>query len=255
MDRQAASSGLELLNLNGGTYRLRGYAQNSPRGRTSTLHVYLEGDGKPWVAGGTRVAQDPHGEHNLAYELMRLDDAPALYLKRPCYQDLGTRSSSAGQATCHPLLWTHLRYSEDVVESMETALRSFLSERPADELAFFGYSGGGVLAMLLAPRFPETTRVVTLAANLDVAAWTELHGYTPLNGSLDPSRLPPLPSRIDQLHLVGELDRNVPPDLVRAAVAGQDVEGRGEVEVRVVEGFDHVCCWREMWTDVLRESP
>lgn len=242
MDRTASSSGLEVLRLSGGDHALRAYAQNVPGRRVGVLHVYLEGDGKPWIAGGTRVARDPHGEHNLAFELMRLDPAPSLYLKRPCYQDVGGSS----EVPCHPLLWTHQRYSEAVVQSMADALRGFLREHPASELHFYGYSGGGVLGMLLAPEFPETTRVVTIAGNLDVGAWAQRHGYTPLAGSLDPSRLPPLPECVEQLHLVGELDDNVPPDLVRAAVETQP----GAV-VRVVEGFDHVCCWQDLWPEIL----
>ncbi|MDA8017471.1 MAG: S9 family peptidase [Thermoanaerobaculia bacterium] len=246
MDRSATTEGLEALWLRGGEFHLRAYAQGVPETGTAVLHVYLEGDGRPWVAGGTRVARDPHGEHHLAFDLMRLDPSPSLYLKRPCYQERGGVRS----AVCVPLLWTHQRYSETVVAAMESALRTFLAEHPADRLALHGYSGGGVLAMLLAPRFSETWRVVTVAANLDVAAWADLHGYTPLAGSLDPALQTPLPERIGQLHLVGELDRNVPPALVRSAT-----ESQHSAEVRVVEGFDHTCCWRDLWPQILNREP
>lgn len=246
LDRRASADGLEVLALPGGGFHLRAYAQDVPVEPVDRLHVYLEGDGKPWIAGGTRVASDPHGDHNLAFELMRSDRTPSLYLKRPCYQDL----DESRHAPCHPLLWTHQRYSSTVVDAMAAGLRSYLEQRPARELAFFGYSGGGVLAMLLAPRFPEAVRVVTVAGNLDVAAWVERHGYTPLSGSLDPVRMPPLAAGVAQLHLVGELDDNVPPELVRSAMAAQPA-----AEVRVVEGFDHTCCWRDLWPEILAERP
>lgn len=243
MDRLASSAGLEVLELPAGEFVLRAYEQGVPKGRTSSLHVYLEGDGQPWIAGGTRVARDPHGEQHLAFELMRLDRSPSIYLKRPCYQTL---HGGEGAEPCHPLLWTHQRYSETVVTALEAALRVHLQAHPTGEIVWIGYSGGGVLAMLLAPRFSQTTRVVTLGANLDVAGWAKLHGFTPLTGSLDPARRPPLPEQIRQLHLVGALDTNVPPALVSEATASQP-----RAEVRVVEGFDHVCCWLDLWPEVL----
>ena len=41
--------------------------------------------------------------------------------------------------------------------------------------------------MLLAERLEMTQAVVTIAANLDTDAWTELHGFSALEGSLNPA--------------------------------------------------------------------
>ena len=67
-----------------------------------------------------------------------------------------------------------------------------------------GYSGGGTLAQLVAEKFTQTRAVVTLAGNLDLAAWVQLHDYTPLGGSLNPAERPPLPGHILQIHYVGK---------------------------------------------------
>ena len=40
-----------------------------------------------------------------------------------------------------------------------------------DEIVWFGYSGGGALAVLLALRFPQSVAVITVAANLDIDGW------------------------------------------------------------------------------------
>jgi poly(3-hydroxybutyrate) depolymerase len=112
-------------------------------------------------------------------------------------------------------------------------------------VVWFGYSGGGTLAMLLAPRVAETEEVVTVAANLDVAAWVRHHGVRPLEGSLDPARQPPLPARIVQRHWAGAADPEVPADVVRR-VAGANLV--------VVPRFDHVCCWQDIWPEILEDA-
>lgn len=243
LDRRASRAGLEVLTLEGGEFHLRGYLQSGVElSREGRLRIYLEGDGVPWI-GGNRIARDPHGSRNVAFELMRLDPHPALYLERPCYHALNQADP------CRPELWTMGRYSPEVVSSLETALRSWLETRhprPLASLQWIGYSGGGTLAMLLAPRFAASDLVVTVAGNLDLAAWTEHHGYLPLSQSLDPARQPPLAASIRQIHLAGRQDANVPPRLVEPVVARQPA-----AEWLVYEDLGHADGWAEVWPAVL----
>jgi pimeloyl-ACP methyl ester carboxylesterase len=204
------------------------------------LHVYLSGDGTPWI-GRTRIAYDPTPRNPIALRLMALDRSPRIFLGRPCYQGL------SGSPGCNPFLWTGGRYSEAVVVSMTAALRRFIDENGYRDVVLIGYSGGGVLAWLIAERLEQVRLLVTIAANLDIDAWTTLHGYTPLMGSLNPaSRGAALPERVAQLHLVGSRDTNVPPSLVRSAMGGA---GR-LAAVRTVPS-DHRCCWESHWPDIL----
>jgi len=205
------------------------------------LHVYLDGDGTPWLRG-TVPASDPTPDNYLVLRLMAQDFGPSLYLGRPCYHGL------VEPAQCSNYYYTHGRYSTEVVDSLAAALRRIGAERGATELVFIGHSGGGVLAMLLAARFPETLGVVTIAANLDVDQWVTYHGYDPLTGSLNPALEPPLPASVVQLHLAGGRDRVVPPALARPVA-----ERSPAAVFRVVPEFDHACCWRDTWPDVLRE--
>jgi pimeloyl-ACP methyl ester carboxylesterase len=214
-------------------YRSPGPAASGDR----LLHVYLGGD------GSSRRAlrfdpPDPTPSRPIALRLMALDPAPRVFLGRP------------GQhgAECHPRHWTTGRYGADVVESLIAALRSLAAVRDAPGLVLLGYSGGGTLAMLVAERMPEVRAVVTVAANLDVAAWTALHGATPLSDSLDPGRRPPLPDGIAQLHVLGDRDRNVPPSLVEAVIARQP-----RARTLRVSSADHACCWEAVWPAVLDE--
>lgn len=203
-----------------------------------TLHIYLDGDGSPWL-DGRWIAHDPTPTDPLTLQLMKVDPSPAVYIGRPCYHGLIS-------AACTKALWTNARYSETVVASMTSAIAHLRARYDASDLVLIGYSGGGTLAMLIADRLPTVRAVVTLAANLDVDSWTELHGYLPLPGSMNPALAAPLHPDIVQLHYAGELDKNVPPGLVSTAVAKQ-----ANSSVTVIPGFDHRCCWLEIWPDIL----
>jgi pimeloyl-ACP methyl ester carboxylesterase len=172
---------------------------------------------------------------------MALDPTPAVYLGRPCYHGL------AGTAPCAPGWWTSERYGESVVDSMAAALRPIIAERGHPRIAWFGHSGGGTLAVLLAERFPETVAVVTIAGNLDIDAWADLHGYDRLTGSLNPVSRPPLPANVRQRHYAGGRDRVVPADLIEEAAAD------GNAEVIVIDAYEHVCCWEDLWPEILAD--
>lgn len=201
------------------------------------LDVYLDGDGRAWLGPG-RPAWDPTTRNPLVIRLMALDPGPAIYLGRPCYGGLHTDKS------CHPWYWTHGRYASEVVESLAAALAKIEKRLGPRPLRLIGYSGGGTLAMLLAARLPRVETVVTLAGNLDPMAWTALHGYTPLHGSLQPG---PLPAGICQWHWSGADDREIPPRLIR-----QTLQPGAQVHFEVLPGVDHRHGWERVWPRLLR---
>lgn len=209
-----------------------------PAASATRLHVYLDGDGTPWQRWAP--APDPTPRDALVLALMAMDPAPSVYLGRPCYHGL------AADPQCTPAVWTVQRYSDTVVSSMARALERVIQARRVDRLIWIGYSGGGVLAMLLAPRFPHTRAVVTVAANLDIDAWADHHGYARLTESVNPRNRPALPSSVYQRHYVGARDRVVPPAIAAGA-------GVNPAQVTVVPDYDHACCWRNIWPVVLTD--
>ncbi|SDW71192.1 hypothetical protein SAMN05421783_107148 [Thiocapsa roseopersicina] len=206
------------------------------------IHVYLEGDGRPWETRH-RVSIDPTPSNPLALKLMVRDPAPVVYVGRPCYQGFAYAEG------CRPELWTHDRYGSEVVESMVSAIEHALppSERPP--ITLIGYSGGGVLTMLIAERFEGVERVITVAANLDIDAWADHHGYNRLAGSLNPTRQGPLDPRIRQIHLFGDRDRQVPPWTIERFRAVNP-----DATFKSIPGFDHRCCWIEQWPKIIGET-
>lgn len=234
--KRAAALGLIATIVPGDQFDVLVLRRPGPTGRR--VHVYLEGDGTPWLGG--LPTPDPTPRRPVAMELMARDPAPSIYVGRPCYHGL------LRATTCGPALWTSERYSETVVSSMATAAQRIVEANGLEEVVWFGYSGGGTLAMLLAGRVPQSVAVVTVAANLDIDAWTDMHQDRRLIGSLNPARQAPLPDRIVQIHYAGGRDHLVPVDVVRLGINGP---GR----LVVVPQFDHVCCWQEAWPAILDE--
>ena len=204
------------------------------------LHVYIEGDGRPWSSRITR-AEDPTPARALTLDLMSMDESPAIYLGRPCY-------FLRRDAICEDdRWWTSHRYSEKVVESMNHVLDKYAGDY--DSVRLVGHSGGGTLAYLMTAAREDVDALVTLAANLNVSMWVRQHRYAPLYASLSPAKLPPLPASVRQAHYLGSLDTNVRPDMIRSVVAQQP-----SATVHILPGLDHVCCWDKVWPEILEGS-
>ncbi|MCF7987747.1 MAG: alpha/beta hydrolase [Methylovulum sp.] len=203
------------------------------------LHVYLDGDGTPWEQERW-PADDPTARNPMLLRLMAMDNSPAILLGRPCYHGL---SHSLG---CEGRLWTSKRYARDIVDSMAAALKSWLQTHPFNHLVLIGHSGGGTLATLMVEQIAEVQTVVTLAANLDVAAWCRFHDAEPLLDSLNPMTEKPLASHIKQFHLAGARDEVVPARIIESYAKRQP----DAVYMRFLE-FDHHCCWETIWQNSL----
>ncbi len=234
----AAEFGFRPLLLDGRGFWLAAFFKPAKSAGGDSLHVYLEGDGSPWLSRW-RIAEDPTPRDPVMLRLMASDTAPALYLGRPCYY------GHARDPGCSPELWTYRRYAPEVVDSLAAGLRGFLRRHRYRRLALFGHSGGGALALLLAPRFPETRAVATLAGNLDTAVWTAYHGYSPLTGSLNPADTAPV--GVAEYHYLGAGDQVVP-----ARVFGPIAERRFPGGSVILPKYDHSCCWEDIWETILK---
>ncbi len=243
ISKLAKHYGLSGSMIEGSKFKHQIYRNNSSiHPPQSILHIYLGGDGSPWIKPGL-IAKDPTSRSPLTLKLMSMDSTPSLYLGRPCYH------GHFNNPPCNPQLWTSARYSEIIVASMTEILRKIMLSEKVGALVFFGYSGGGTLAVLLAERFTETLAVVTIAGNLDIDAWTKLHNYTKLKHSLNPSKRVVLDSKIHQLHIVGGHDLNVKQQFVATFESKQS-----NSELVAIDAFDHGCCWATLWNDVLTWS-
>jgi hypothetical protein len=114
------------------------YRRKARAGQSGALHVYIEGDGRPFLEP-TTVAFDPTPRDPLMLRLMALDPAPSVYLGRPCYFGLDHDRG------CNPAYWTVRRFAPEVVDSLAAALRSEAARSAARSIELYGHSGGGTL--------------------------------------------------------------------------------------------------------------
>jgi len=205
------------------------------------LHVYIGGDGIPWQDYIFK-SEDPEPYDSLVLQLMKQDSQTSIYLGRPCYQGL------AKTPPCQPEHWTSARFSKKIVGSMSSALKQLQDRYHYKKLVLIGYSGGGALAVLLAHELPETIKVITIAGNLDTEAWTSLHFYSPLVNSVNPAKLGALAASIQQIHLQGDKDENIPPGITKNYLSKQK-----NTTVMLFDDADHACCWHLRWPQILSE--
>jgi pimeloyl-ACP methyl ester carboxylesterase len=245
-ERIAAAGGLSPRVIAAGEFDLAAYQRLGP-GDGDKLVVYLEGDGIAWINRG-QLSDDPTPSDPLALRLAAQDEAPdVLYLARPCQFVTG-----AALRNCAPRYWSEARFAPEVVAAADRAIDLVKAEAKKAWIELVGYSGGGVLATLLAARRNDVARVITVAANLDLPSWTAYHHVTPLSQSLNPTDFAAALGKVPQVILVGEQDEIVPPALIeryRAALPAGTA-----VAVVPVAGFSHECCWSERWPELLREA-
>jgi hypothetical protein len=207
----------------------------------SSLHVYIDGDGTPWK-NKHWIADDPTSRNPIILQLMALDRSASLLLGRPCYHEV--------QATpaCHFMYWTSHRYATEVVNSLASALTVWLKHHTVDKITLIGFSGGGTLAVLMAPLIEKATHIITIAANLDITAWSKFHGYSDLEHSLNPVEYP-LNKQLTQLHLIGTSDTVVPEATLKIFL-----QRNPTAKTIRFEGFNHHCCWTEAWSGVINDN-
>ncbi|GAA6157576.1 hypothetical protein NBRC116588_30490 [Pyruvatibacter sp. HU-CL02332] len=214
----------------------------------SVLTVYIEGDGLAWITR-SRPSDDPTPATPLVMSLMSSDGRmPAAYLARPC-QYVG-----AGSRNCEATYWTNRRFAPEVVSSMNEAVSALKARSPGTRtIRLIGFSGGGVIAALIAARRQDVAGLVTIAAPMDINAFTRHHGVSGLSGSLDPVADRAILSGIPQIHFVGGQDTVVPQSIVDSYIGslGATLCAR----LIVVPDASHVSGWQVIGATIHGAAP
>jgi pimeloyl-ACP methyl ester carboxylesterase len=239
----AQAAGLEAGISKSTAFDLQIYRRDD--GKQGPLFVYIEGDGLAYLDALT-PSSDPTPSDPVALRLAAADPGPAvLYLGRPC-QFLAGRADPR----CSVRAWTTARFGADVVAAIDGAIDRERAKVPNRPLVLVGYSGGGVIAALVAARRSDVRLLVTVAAPLDVADWTRRMGVSPLDGSTSPLDHADRLSRVRLVAFAGQQDKTVPVASISSAV------GRfgPSAKLVVVPDFDHRCCWVRDWPSLRAQA-
>ncbi|MDP2149832.1 MAG: hypothetical protein Q8K13_09355 [Parvibaculum sp.] len=230
------------------TQRFDLYSLSRTNDPQDLLVVYIEGDGLAWLRID-KASPDPTPVTPTALKLALTDDAPAVaYLARPCQF-----ADEAHRRNCRNVYWTSHRYGEDVVAATNEALDLLKRRTGAQRLGLVGFSGGGTVAALTAARRSDVVWLKTVAAPLDINAFTRHHGVAPLTQSLNPADIAETLASLPQLHLAGADDRIVPAATGDAYMT-RLLDSRC-ASLRILPGTGHHDGWEKRWPDLAQETP
>lgn len=242
-ERISHDAGFETELVQTDSFLLQTYFSAPARATASGLNVYIEGDGLAWRTM-TQPSADPTPSNPIGLKLAAADSSgrAVLYVARPCQYVVHIDSA------CNISVWTQSRFSEAAVAAIDRAIDLYIERLGATSIHLIGYSGGGVIAALLAARRSDVARLTTLAAPLDHAAWTRLHGVSALIGSLNPVDYAAELAHIEQNHFVGSDDAIVPQSVVYAYL--RSLGESPMAHEHLLPEFDHSCCWVEWWREL-----
>ena len=234
-DELVLAQGWHAVALGAGPFELLAYVPRSIK-RAPALTLYLEGDGYAWQNRAT-PSPDPTPLQPVALRLALAQPAGnAAYLARPC------QYVNKPSKPCAPRYWTGARFAPEVIAATNEAIDDLKARFGASQLTLVGYSGGAAVAALVAAQRHDVQQLVSVAGNIDHAAWTTLHRLSPLSESLNPLQARATLGAISQWHFAGRLDRVIPPRLIKSWV-----QGLPNAQLVVIDGYDHSCCWAENW--------
>ena len=213
-----------------------------PGDPAGNLVVYIEGDGMAWRTR-FHVSDNPAPKNPVALKLALRDPRPGLlYLARPC-QYVGQEQLNQ----CDSSLWTTDRFSEQVIGAIDNAITES-KHSTQDQLTIVGYSGGGVIATILSMHRSDVESLVTVAAPLDINAWTNYHHISSIDNSFDLTKEQMGDTHTCMLHLHGEKDAIVPPTVIETYRRNNI---RKNVRFITVTEYHHSCCWVRNWPNFL----
>ncbi len=241
----ASQGGLQPLTVQTLHYNIATWQKISQAG--APLHVYIEGDGQAWVSRST-PSRNPTPTDPIALTLASLDPAPNIvYLARPC-QYTPLEQSPA----CTVRSWTSQRFSEEIIQGMDTALSRITQGLQNPALDLIGFSGGGNIALLLAARRSDIASVRTVAGNIDITAFNALHHTSPMPDSLNSADFADRLKTIPQRHFIGVQDDIVPPVIYQSYAKA--LNSAPCLKLTLVPAATHTEGWESVWPALLKES-
>lgn len=215
-------------------FNLRAYERMHERGGVANL--YIEGDTLS-IKGTT--PSNPIGLH-----LASKDKASnVVYLARPC------QYTSSISNKCDSKHVTTEQFSEEVIESYNTALNDIARRYDITSFNLIGHSGGGAIASLLAAKRHDILSVRTIAGVIDHTAYSAINGAD-YSGSINPASEASALSKIPQYHFIGGQDTIIPPAVLHSYL--QSMPPTHCVQSMLIQENGHTSGWVNRWPELLK---
>ena len=202
-----------------------------------TMRIYIEGDGLAWITAN-RVSSNPTPLNPIAFKLFMLDENCAIYLARPC-QYFSHRQ-------CFQKYWTSARFSRKIIQNYMQTLDKIKKDFKIKKFYLIGYSGGGAIAAILAAKRDDVKKLITVAGNLNIKLWWEIHRITPLKNSLNPIDYANNLKKISQIHIVGSNDSVIPEKIIDTFILRVN---SSKIKKIVLPNATHTNGWVSFWKD------
>lgn len=193
------------------------------KGEGVPARIYIEGDGRAFISRGT-ASGDPTPLKPVGLELALRDTHDnVMYVARPCQWSRGPE--------CRDLrMWTEQRFTQDVAARYAALVARATQGQPVE---LVGYSGGAWVALQVAARLENVTKVVTVAGNLSPNWINAQHKVMRMDVAPYPEgRLADVPVEA----YVGTGDRIVMPGVVDAYRSETGARQVREVDVDATHG-------------------
>lgn len=206
--------------------------------------IYIEGDGFAFK-NRWQISPDPTPIHPMVLHLASQDfRSNIVYIARPCqYEPI------LMDGRCDNSYWTTKRLSDEVINSINVAIKQISHGQPVD---LIGYSGGGGAAVLVAARNRQIRSVVTIAGLLDTVAFNQYHNVRPMVGSLNPINAAEKIRDIPQVHYTGGEDKIVPAFIADKFIK---VANSSCVKQEIIPNAKHDGGWDKSWNYILSLPP
>jgi hypothetical protein len=199
----------------------------------NVVNVYIEGDGLAWQSR-TKISPNPTPTDPIALKLAIADNSEnVVYIARPC------QFIRFGEDKCSKEFWTQKRFAPEVIESY----MQLLDGLDFKKINLFGYSGGGAVATILAAKRKDVESLTTIAGNLDIDKFAEIHQVSKLNGSLNPANFAEYLGEIKQTHYIGLKDKIIPIEIYNSY--SKKLPTRNNSKVIIIDNIGHEGDWHK----------
>ncbi len=223
-------------------YLLRSYERIHDRG--GVANIYIEGDGSEFTSP-KEWEGNPTPKNPVALHLASNDRANnVIYLARPC-QYTGKLSDKP----CDSNSWMEGRFSNEIINSFDTALDEIANRYDISAFNLIGYSGGAAIATLLTAQRNDILSIRTVSGTLDHKMQSDLLKSLKLTDSLNPVDIAASIAKTPQYHFIGGQDKFTPPAILHSYI--QATPSTNCVQTMLIQEASYDEGWVDKWSELL----